>query len=72
MPAITKQTSCYRITPIYRKLQVLKINDFNKLETAHFMHQFSTKSQPASSSNSVFDFIVHKNFLYNNIYSFAQ
>ena len=48
MRAITKQRSSDRITPIYRRLQVLKINDLYKLETAKFMHQFSDKSFPAS------------------------
>ena len=36
------------ITSIYRRLQVLIINDLYKLETAKFMHQFSDKSLPAS------------------------
>ena len=49
MPAIIKQRWSDRITPIYRRLQVLKINDLCKLETAKFMHQFSDKSAlPAS------------------------
>ena len=48
MRAITKQRWSDRITPIYRRLQVLKINDLYKLETAKFMHQFSDKSLPAS------------------------
>ena len=48
MHAITKQKLSLRITPIYRRLQVLKINDLYKLETAKFMHQFSDKSLPAS------------------------
>ena len=48
MRAITKQKWSDRITPIYRRLQVLKINDLYKLETAKFMHQFSDKSLPAS------------------------
>ena len=39
MRAITKQRWSDRITPIYRRLQVLKINDLYKLETAKFMHQ---------------------------------
>ena len=43
MRATTKQRSYDRITPIYRKLQVLKIIDLYKLETAKFMHQFSNK-----------------------------
>ena len=47
MRAITKHRSYERITPIYRKLQILKINDLFKLETAKFMHQFSDKSLPA-------------------------
>ena len=46
--AINKQRSSDRITPIYRRLQVLKINDLYKLETAKFMHQFFDKSLPAS------------------------
>ena len=33
---------------VNRRLQVLKINDLYKLETAKFMHQFSDKSLPAS------------------------
>ena len=48
MRAITKQRSSDRITPIYRRLLVLKINDLYKLETAKFVHQFSNKSLPAS------------------------
>ena len=48
MLAITKQRWSDRITPIYRRLQVLKINDLYKLETAKFMHQFLDKSLPAS------------------------
>ena len=48
MRAITKQRWSDRITPIYRRLQVLKINDLYKLETAKFMHQFSDKALPAS------------------------
>ena len=48
MRAITKQRLSDRITPIYRRLQVLKINDLYKLEIAKFMHQFSNKSLPAS------------------------
>ena len=48
MRAITKQRWFDRITPIYRRLQVLKINDLYKLETAKFMHQLSDKSLPAS------------------------
>ena len=48
MRAITKQKWSDRITPNYRRLQVLKINDLYKLETAKFMHQFSDKSLPAS------------------------
>ena len=48
MRAITKQRSSDRITHIYRRLQVLKINDLYKLETAKFMHQFLDKSLPAS------------------------
>ena len=48
MRAITKQRWSDRITPIYRRLQVSKINDLYKLETAKFMHQFSDKSLPAS------------------------
>ena len=47
MRAITKQRSSYRITQIYRRLQVLKINHSYKLETTKFMHQFSDKSLPA-------------------------
>ena len=47
MSANTKQRWSDRITPIYRRLQVLKINDLYKLETAKFMHQFSDKSLPA-------------------------
>ena len=47
MRAITKRRLSDRITPIYRRLQVLKINDLYKLETAKFMHQFSDKSLPA-------------------------
>ena len=38
MRAINKRKLLDRITPIYRKLQVLKINDLYKLETAKFMH----------------------------------
>ena len=48
MRAITKQRWFDRITPIYRRLQVLRINDLYKLETAKFMHQFSDKSLSAS------------------------
>ena len=48
MRAISKQRSSDRITPIYRRLKVLKINDLYKLETAKFMHQFSDKLLPAS------------------------
>ena len=48
MRTIIKKRSSDRITPIYRRLQVLKINDLCKLETAKFMHQFSDKSFPAS------------------------
>ena len=48
MRAITKQSWSDRITPIYCRLQVLKINDLYKLETSKFMHQFSDKSLPAS------------------------
>ena len=48
MRAITKQRWSNRITPIYRRQQVLKINDLYKLETAKFMHQFSNKSLPSS------------------------
>ena len=48
MRAIIKQRSSNRITPIYRSLQALKINDLYKLEIAKFMHQFSDKSLPAS------------------------
>ena len=48
MRAITKQRSSDRITLIYRRLQVLKINDLYKLKTTKLMHQFSDKSLPAS------------------------
>ena len=48
MRAITKHRWSDRSTPIYRRLQVLKINNLYKLETAKFMHQFSDKSLPAS------------------------
>ena len=48
MHAITKRRLSDRITPIYRRLQVLKIIDLYKLETVKFMHQFSDKSLPAS------------------------
>ena len=48
MRAITKQRWSDRITPIYRRLQVLKIKDLYKLETAKFTHQFSDKSLLAS------------------------
>ena len=44
MRAITKRRSSDKITPIYRRLQVLKINDLYKLETLQFMHQFPDKS----------------------------
>ena len=44
MRAIIKQRSSDKITPTYRRLQVLKIYDLYKLETAKFMHQFSDKS----------------------------
>ena len=37
-----------RITPVYRKAQILKINDLYKLEVAKFMHQLSNKSVPIS------------------------
>ena len=47
MCAITKRRLSDRITPVYRRLQVLKINDLYKLETAKFMHQFLNKSLPA-------------------------
>ena len=46
--AITKQRSSDRITPIFRRLQVLKRNDLYKLEAAKFMYQFSDKSLSAS------------------------
>ena len=46
--AITKQRSSDRITPIYCRLQVLKINDSYQLGAANFMHQFSDKSFSAS------------------------
>ena len=46
--AIVKQKLSDRITPFYRRLQVLQINDLYKLETAKSMHQFSDKSLPAS------------------------
>ena len=48
MRAITKRRLSDRITPIYRRLQVSKINDLYKLKTAKFIHQFSDKSLPAS------------------------
>ena len=48
MRAITKRRLSDRITPIYRRLQVLKINDLYKLGTTKFMHQFSDKLLPAS------------------------
>ena len=48
MLAITKRKLSDRITLIYCTLQVLKINDFYKPETAKFMNQFSDKSLPAS------------------------
>ena len=48
MRGIIKQRLSDRITPIYRKLHVLKINDFYKLETAKLMLQFSNKSLSAS------------------------
>ena len=48
MRAITKRRLSDRITLIHCTLQVLKINDLYKLETAKFMHQFSDKSLPAS------------------------
>ena len=48
MRAITKKRLSDKITPIYCRLQVLKINDFYKLEAAKFVHQFSDKSLPAS------------------------
>ena len=38
MRALTKQRSSDGITPIYRRSQVLKINDLYKLETAKYMH----------------------------------
>ena len=44
MRVITKQRSSDRITPIYHRLHVLKINDLYELKTAKFMHQFSDKS----------------------------
>ena len=47
MRAITRQRSSNRITPIYCRLQVLKINDLYKPETAKFMRQFSNKPLPA-------------------------
>ena len=47
MRVITEIRSSDRITTIYRKLQVLKINDLYKLEKAKYMHQFSG-SLPAS------------------------
>ena len=56
MRAITKQRSSDRITPIYRRLQVLKINDLYKLETTKFMHQFSDKPLPASFEKYYFLF----------------
>ena len=49
MRVITKQSSSDRITAIFRRLQILKINDLYKLETAKFIHQFSDKSLRASS-----------------------
>ena len=48
MRAIIKRRFSDKIIPIYRRLQVLKINDLYKLETTKFMHQFSDKSLPAS------------------------
>ena len=48
MRAIAKRRLSDKITPIYRRLQVLKIIDLYKLETAKFKHQFSDKSLPAS------------------------
>ena len=47
MRVITKQRSSDRTTLIYRRLQVLKINNLYELEIATFMHQFSDKSFPA-------------------------
>ena len=51
MRATTKQRLSDWIIPIYRRLQVLKINDLYKLKTAKFMHQFSDKSLPAYLKN---------------------
>ena len=48
MRALFKQQLSDRITPVYRKAQILKINDLYKLEVAKFMHQLSNKSLPIS------------------------
>ena len=46
MRALFEQQLSDRITPVYRKAQILKINDLYKLEVAKFMHQLSNKSLP--------------------------
>ena len=49
MRALFKQQLSGRITPVYRKAQILKINDLYKLEVVKFMHQLlSNKSLPIS------------------------
>ena len=48
MRALFKPQLSDRITPVYRKAQILKINDLYKLEVAKFMHQLSNKSPPIS------------------------
>ena len=65
--AITKQRSSDRITPIYRRLQVLKINELYKLKTAKFMHQFSDKSLPASFEKYFYSHNFRTLSLHSNI-----
>ena len=48
MRATIKQRSSDWIIVIYRSLQVVKINDLYKLETAKFIDQFSDDSLPES------------------------
>ena len=48
MRTITKERLFDRITPFYRRLQVLKINDLHQLKAAKFMDQFLDKSFPES------------------------
>ena len=40
-----------RVTPVYRKYKILKLNDIHKLEIAKFMYKFSKKSLPFTFNN---------------------